>query len=120
MSISLIIPTLNEERNIKLSENTLNFKKNLLESFKQKVTKAEFISSSDFFSLNPNLDIIYPSVGENMDFLKRSDLNTDKLHLIARKEDLFCWQFAKKGFFNFKKNIPSIIKFLSHKGNLLE
>ena len=110
----------NEERNIKLSENTLNFKKNLLESFKEKVTKAEFISSSDFLSLNPNLDIIYPSVGENMDFLKRSDLNTDKLHLIARKEDLFCWQFAKKGFFNFKKNIPSIIKFLSHKGNLLE
>ena len=29
---------------------------------------------------------------------------------IYRKEDLFCWKYAKKGFFNFKKNIPLIIE----------
>ena len=29
---------------------------------------------------------------------------------IYRKEDTLCWKFSKKGFFNFKKHIPYIIK----------
>jgi len=31
------------------------------------------------------------------------------LHIRKRAEDLHCWQYAKKGFFNFKKQIPDII-----------
>jgi len=34
------------------------------------------------------------------------------LHIRKRAEDLHCWQYAKKGFFNFKKQIPSIINTL--------
>ena len=36
--------------------------------------------------------------------------NYIKLNYIYRYEDLFCWKYAKKGFFNFKKNIPLIIE----------
>jgi hypothetical protein len=29
--------------------------------------------------------------------------------MIIKKEDLFCWQFSNKGYFNFKSNIPKIL-----------
>jgi hypothetical protein len=49
-----------------------------------------------------------------MDFLNREISNVNKLHFIGLKEDIFCWKFSNKGFFNFKKNIPEVIKYLLH------
>ena len=57
-----------------------------------------------------NFDIIYPSIGENMSFLKKM-VKEKKLNLnfITRDEDIFCWNFSNKGYFNFKSNIPKIL-----------
>ena len=49
-----------------------------------------------------------------MDFLNHEIKDINKLHFIGTKEDIFCWNFSKKGFFNFKKNIPEVINFLLH------
>ena len=57
-----------------------------------------------------NFDIVYPSIGENMSFLKKM-VKEKKLNLnfITRDEDIFCWNFSNKGYFNFKSNIPKIL-----------
>ena len=57
-----------------------------------------------------NFDVVYPSIGENMSFLKKM-VKEKKLNLnfIIRDEDIFCWNFSNKGYFNFKSNIPKIL-----------
>ena len=55
-------------------------------------------------------DVVYPFIGENLDFLTGIETAGDiQLSYLVREEDLFAWQFAKKGFFNFKKNIKQIV-----------
>ena len=58
-----------------------------------------------------DLDVIYPSIGENLSFLKsikkKKNLN---YNFTVREGDEFCWQFSNKGYFNFKSNIPKIIQ----------
>ena len=57
-----------------------------------------------------NFDVIYPSIGENMSFLRK--IVKEKkliLNFITRDEDIFCWNFSNKGYFNFKSNIPKIL-----------
>ena len=55
------------------------------------------------------IDIIYPGVGENYDFITEfKNLHNKKIFNLVRDEDLFAWKFAKKGFFKFKENIPKI------------
>ena len=56
-------------------------------------------------------DVIYPFVGENLDFVLNS-CDTGLLNFVIREEDIYCKQFSKKGFFNFKKNINRIIDHL--------
>ena len=61
--------------------------------------------------MKENLLALYPSVGENLDYVNENLVNTNiKVNFIYRKEDTFCWEFAKKGFFKFKENIPRIMK----------
>jgi hypothetical protein len=57
-----------------------------------------------------NFDVVYPSIGENMSFLEKM-VKEKKLNLnfIIRDEDIFCWNFSNKGYFNFKSNIPKIL-----------
>jgi len=55
------------------------------------------------------IDIIYPGVGENYDFITEfKNFHHKKIFKLVRDEDLFAWKFAKKGFFKFKENIPKI------------
>ncbi len=108
----------NENRNIKLSKKVLDFKNALLEAFAKEISNSQIINEDGFNKLNEEFDVIYPSVGENMDFLNRKIKNSSKLHYIGLKEDIFCWQFSKKGFFNFKKNIPEVINYLLHEDDL--
>ena len=102
----------NESRCIKLSDNVINFKYEVLKDFSDIYTNSEILTGDDIkkaIDANQNIDVIYPCIGENLSFLEKHN-DDKKLNYIYRYEDLFCWKYAKKGFFNFKKNIPLIIE----------
>ena len=108
----------NDQRNVELDEKVLNFKKSLQEAFISKTANSQIVSEDTFMTLNEEFDVVYPSIGDNLDFLNREFKNIEKLHFIGLKEDIFCWQYSKKGFFNFKKNILEIINYLLHEDDL--
>jgi hypothetical protein len=104
----------NEERQVKLGNKVLEYKKNLIKNQIQNADlQIEFIEGNKFIELSSNeknFDIIYPSVGENMSFLKRiMKKNNLMINYLIRDEDKYCWQFSNKGYFNFKSNIPKIL-----------
>ena len=104
----------NEERQVELGDKVLMFKKNLIKNQVQNSDlKIEFIEENRFIELLDNekvFDVIYPSVGENMSFLKRViKKNNLMINYLIRDEDKYCWQFSNKGYFNFKSNIPKIL-----------
>ena len=49
---------------------------------------------------------LYPTIGENLDYLNSNDL---KINFLFRDLDQYSWQYCNKGFFNFKNYIPKII-----------
>ena len=103
----------NESRCIKLRDNVINFKYAVFKDFSDIYTKSEILNGGDIkkvIDANQNIDVIYPCIGENLSFLEKHNNDDTKLNYIYRYEDLFCWKYAKKGFFNFKKNIPLIIE----------
>ena len=112
-----LVENMNDTRSVKLSENVLSFKTNLLNNIKSINDKISVITneqSETLFKDNRKFDVIYPAVGENLDYLMRLKDKFDlDLNILFRREDAFCWEFSNKGYFNFKKNIPKIIsKFL--------
>ena len=112
-----LVENMNDTRSVKLSENVLSFKTNLLNNIKSINDKISVITneqSETLFKDNRKFDVIYPAVGENLDYLMRLKDKFDlDLNIMFRREDAFCWEFSNKGYFNFKKNIPKIIsKFL--------
>ena len=100
----------NEFRNIKLSDNVIKFKSELindqLERIKSLSINCEKVSIDKLKDIKSDFYILYPSVGENLDFVL-SNLNNYKF--IYRELDQFSWQYCNKGFFNFKNYIPKII-----------
>ncbi len=100
----------NEFRNIKLSDNVTKFKSELindqLERIKSLSINCEKVSIDKLKDIKSDFYILYPSVGENLDFVL-SNLNNYKF--IYRELDKYSWQFCNKGFFNFKGYIPKII-----------
>ena len=108
----------NKQRNVELDEKVLNFKKTLQEAFISEIANSQIVSEDTFMTLNEEFDVVYPSIGDNLDFLNREFKNIEKLHFIGLKEDIFCWQYSKKGFFNFKKNISEVINYLLHEDDL--
>ena len=112
-----LIENRNDTRVIKLSDNVSIFKTNLLKSISSHSEKISIMTSDTLESLfknEQNFDVIYPFVGENLDYLRILEASHNlNLNILFRKEDTFCWEFSNKGYFNFKKNIPKIIsKFL--------
>ena len=109
-----IILLKNEQRQIKLSESVLNFKQELVFEFVKQFDNVEQIDPNSLEDKLKNInqiDIIYPGIGENYDFIIHfSNLNNIQTFNLVRDEDLFAWNFAKKGFFKFKENIPKINK----------
>jgi len=104
----------NEERQVKLGNKVLEYKRNLIKNQIQNTDiQIEFIEGNKFIELSSNekdFDIIYPSVGENMSFLKRTmKKNNLMINYLIREEDKYCWQFSNKGYFNFRSNIPKIL-----------
>ena len=98
-------------RTIKLSEKVLKFKANLLEDQKirleEKSINCETININDLKNITEDVYAIYPTVGENLDFIQNNQLRNIKF--LYRKLDQFSWQYCNKGFFNFKNYIPKII-----------
>ena len=98
-------------RTIKLSEKVLKFKANLLEDqkirLKEKSINCETININDLKNITEEVYALYPTVGENFDFIQNNQLRNIKF--LYRKLDQFSWQYCNKGFFNFKNYIPKII-----------
>ncbi len=104
-----LISNENNNRSIKLSEKVVKFKSLLIGDQEQRL-KAKSIDY-EVISINETKDIqncygLYPSVGENLDYL---NLNSSKITFLYRKLDQYSWQYCNKGFFNFKNYIPKII-----------
>ena len=104
-----IILNKNENRSIKLSEKLLKFKSLLIEDQKQRLKDksidCEVIDISEIKNIE-NYYGLYPTVGENLDYLNLNNLKVDFLY---RNLDELAWQYCNKGFFNFKNFIPKII-----------
>ena len=100
----------NEFRQVKLSDNVMKFKSELindqLERIKSLSINCEIVSVDKLKDIKNDFYILYPSVGENLDFIMS---NLSNYKLIYRELDQFSWQFCNKGFFNFKTYIPKII-----------
>jgi hypothetical protein len=104
-----IISNRNENRSIKLSEKLVKFKSLLMKDqeqrLKDKSIDCEVIDVSEIKNIE-NYYGLYPTVGENLDFL---DSNNLKIDFLYRNLDQLAWQYCNKGFFNFKNYIPKII-----------
>ena len=100
----------NNTRQIKLSNSVLKFKQDLindqLERLKNLSFECEITTIDKFKNIEEEFYILYPCVGENLDFVLK---NLKKYKFLYRKLDQHAWQFCNKGFFNFKKYIPKII-----------
>ena len=106
-----------KHRQIEISDSVTQFKQNLMDEFSLKFSNVEIISSielKDKLQEISSVDLIYPSIGDNYDFIKSFQEN-NKLIVknLVRPEDLYAWKFAKRGFFKFKENIPAINKFIN-------
>ena len=101
----------NTNRAIKLSEKVLKFKADLLKDQKTRLEEesinCEIINIDDLKNIAENVYALYPTVGENLDFIQHNNLRN--IILLYRKLDQFSWQYCNKGFFNFKNYIPKII-----------
>jgi hypothetical protein len=103
----------NDQRKIKLSENVINFKKNLVDDICSQYKNSKVVNHNDIVNISnttKDFDIIYPFIGENLDYLKKIEKSLQlNLNMVVKNEDLYCWQFSNKGYFNFKNNIPKIL-----------
>ncbi len=108
-----IVSVKNESRSIKLSEKSVKFKSLLINDQQQRLKDnsidCEVIDISEIKNI-ANCYGLYPTVGENLDYLNANNI---KLDFLYRNLDQFSWQYCNKGFFNFKNYIPKIISSLN-------
>ena len=109
-----IISNKNENRSIKLSEKVIKFKSLLINDQKLRLENnsiaCEVVDISEIKNIDEKVIALYPTVGENLDYLNS---NNYKLDFLYRKLDQYSWQYCNKGFFNFKNYIPKIITTLN-------
>ena len=102
----------NETRQIKLDEKVLEFKKSLInnqiENLKNKSLNCKMITVDNLKDMKGNLLALYPSVGENLDYINSNNLKN--IDFLYRKIDQYSWKYCNKGFFNFKNYIPKIVQ----------
>ncbi len=104
-----LVSNKNLNRSIKLSEKLLTFKSLLIEDQKQRLKEKSIdcdVIDLDEIKNIENSCSLYPSVGENLDYLNSNNLKIDFLY---RTLDQSAWRYCNKGFFNFKNYIPKII-----------
>jgi len=104
-----LVSNKNENRSIKLSEKLVKFKSQLIEDQGQRLKNQsidfQLIDISEVTNIE-NCYGLYPTVGENLDYLNSNNLKVDFLY---RSLDQLAWQYCNKGFFNFKNYIPKIV-----------
>ena len=104
-----LVSNKNENRAIKLSEKLVKFKSHLIEDQEQRLKNqsidCQVVDISELTEIE-NCYGLYPTVGENLDFLNSNNLKIDFLY---RNLDQLAWQYCNKGFFNFKNYIPKIV-----------
>ena len=103
----------NNKRHINLSNNVLKFKSELTEQFCRQFNNATLLSTDleSTLSAHNSLDVVYPFIGENLSFLDNVKSKTSiRYSFLVRNEDSVCMQYCRKGFFQFKKNIPKILE----------
>ncbi len=104
-----LVSNKNENRAIKLSEKLVKFKSHLIEDQEQRLKNqsidCQIIDISELTNIE-NYYGLYPTVGENLDFLNSNNLKIDFLY---KNLDQLAWQYCNKGFFNFKNYIPKIV-----------
>ena len=105
------------------SENVINFKKNINNELKNLI-KEKFNSEIYIDSLESLQKVIkeknikqvilpYLNVGYENDFIQSIKKEVNITYSV-RDYDRYCWQFATKGFFKFKEQIPKVLaKFLT-------
>ena len=105
-----LVSNKNENRSIKLSEKVIKFKSHLTKDQEQRLKDqsidCEIIDVSEVKRIGENIISLYPTVGENLDYLNSNNI---KLNFLYRKLDQYSWQYCNKGFFNFKNYIPKIV-----------
>ncbi len=104
----------NAARKIKIEQKVLNYKLDLINDQKNRFNQVQILDEIKFQAVVEKkkfFDVIHPCIGENYSYLnnlkKKQNL---KLNFVLREEDKFSWQFSNKGYFNFKNNIPKILK----------
>ncbi len=106
-----LITNQNQNRKIKLSEKTMNFKTQLFEDqkkrLKDKSIECEILDVSEIEDIADSY-LLYPTVGETLDYIDSKKFSEVKF--LYRELDQFSWQYCNKGFFNFKNYIPKIIQ----------
>ena len=104
-----LVSNKNEDRSIKLSEKLMKFKSLLIEDQAQRLKNqsidCQIIDISEVTNIE-NCCGLYPTIGENLDYLNSNNLKVDFLY---RSLDQLSWQYCNKGFFNFKNYIPKIV-----------
>ena len=104
-----LVSNKNENRAVKLSEKLMKFKSHLIEDQEQRLKNqsidCQIIDISELTNIE-NYYGLYPTVGENLDFLNSNNLKIDFLY---RNLGQLAWQYCNKGFFNFKNYIPKIV-----------
>jgi len=104
-----LISNINENRSIEIDEKLVKFKSELIKDQKKRLEdksiNCEIIDISEIKNINDCYGL-YPSVGENLDYLNSNNL---KINFLYRDLDQLAWQYCNKGFFNFKNYIPKII-----------
>ena len=103
----------NNKRHINLSNNVLKFKSELTEQFCRQFNNATLLSTDleSTLSAHKSLDVVYPFIGENLSFLDNVKSKTSiRYSFLVRNEDSVSMQYCRKGFFQFKKNIPKILE----------
>ena len=105
-----LVSNKNKNRSIKLSEKVEKFKLLLISDqekrLKDQSIDCNSIDISEIKNINENYVALYPTVGENLDYLNANSL---EINFLYRKLDQYSWQYCNKGFFNFKNYIPKII-----------
>ena len=104
-----LVSNKNENRSIKLSEKLMKFKSQLIEDQGQRLKDQsidyQIVDIGELTNIE-NCYGLYPTVGENLDFLNSNNL---KINFLYRNLDQLAWQYCNKGFFNFKNYIPKIV-----------
>ena len=108
-----LVSNKNENRAIKLSEKLVKFKSHLIEDQEQRLKNQSIDCQIIDISALTNIEnyySLYPTVGENLDFINS---NNFKINFLYRNLDQLAWQYCNKGFFNFKNYIPKIVSSLN-------